>query len=406
MTHGKKKTDRVESTPPEVTVPEARPPDVTVPQARSQEAAIPQAPIPGAGPANRLGLDYAAEAASLPAPPAPIIDVHSHINGLEAVEIYRRAASAYAIELTYSMTRLEDVEAIREAMGGRIRFIAVPNYWAEDDRLYHLGKGFTKRIEQYHALGARIAKFWAAPRATDYGIELGEPGFMRLDAPHRIEAMAAARDLGMIFMVHVADPDTWFATRYADASVYGTKRQQYEPLERVLEEFDRPWIAAHMGGWPEDLQFLTGLMDRHANLYLDTSATKWMVRELSRHSRQDLVSFLRRFRGRVMFGSDIVAGDEHLRPSEGEHEVYERANTPRQAFDLYASRYWALRTLLESEYRGQSPIADPDLAMVEPDRYGPMDAPLLVGKSLPADLLKSIYHDAADELLEPLHEGT
>jgi len=370
----------------------------------SEGAAAPRAALPGAGPANRLGLDYAAEAASLPKPPAPIIDVHSHINGREAAGIYRRAASAYGIGLTYSMTKLEDVEAIREAMGGRIRFIAVPNYWAQDDRHYHLGEGFTKRIEQYHALGARIAKFWASPRATDYGIELGDVGFMRLDAPHRIESMHAAAELGMVFMTHIADPDTWFAARYADASIYGTKRQQYEPLEKLLEEFARPWIAAHMGGWPEDLEFLTGLMDRHSNLYLDTSATKWMVRELSRHSREELVSFLTRFRGRVLFGSDIVAGDEHLRPSEGEQEVYERANNPEQAFDLYASRYWALRTLLESEYRGRSPIADPDLAMVEPDRYGPMDAPLLAGKSLPADLLKSIYHDAARELLEPLHE--
>jgi hypothetical protein len=379
MTHGKETAARSETT-----------------TASAQAGAI--------SPANRLGLDYAAEAASLPRPPAPIIDVHSHINGLEAVKIYRQAARLYGVELTYSMTRLEDVEAIRQAMEGQIRFIAVPNYWAQDDRHYHLGEGFIKRIEQYHALGARIAKFWASPRATDYGIELGEPDFMRLDAPHRLEAMAAAHDLGMVYMVHVADPDTWFATKYVDESVYGTKRQQYEPLERVLEEFDRPWIAAHMGGWPEDLAFLTGLMDRHANLYLDTSATKWVVRELSRHSRQDLLSFLTRFRGRVLFGSDIVTGDEHLRPSEGEHEVYERANNPRQAFDLYASRYWALRTLLESEYQGQSPIADPDLAMVEPDRYGPMDAPLLAGKSLPADLLRSIYHEAARDLLEPLHE--
>jgi hypothetical protein len=369
------------------------------------EAASASASTQALSPANRLGLDYAAEASRMPAPPAPIIDVHTHINGLEAVEIYRQAASTYGVELTYSMTRLEDVQAIREAMDNRIRFIAVPNYWDQDNRRHHLGEGFIGRIERYHALGARIAKFWAAPRSIDYGVEMGEPEFMRLDAPHRLEAMTVARDLGMIYMVHVADPDTWFAAKYTDASLYGTKRQQYEPLERVLEEFDRPWIAAHLGGWPEDLHFLTALMNRHPNLYLDTSATKWMVRELSRHSRDELLAFLTRFRGRVLFGSDIVTGDEHLRPAEGDHEVYHRANSPAEAFDLYASRYWALRTLLESDYEGESPIADPDLAMVEPERYEKMDAPRLMGKSLPADLLRSIYHDAARDLLEPLHEG-
>jgi hypothetical protein len=97
-----------------------------------------------------------------------------------------------------------------------------------------------------------IAKFWAAPRAKDYAIEMGDPNFMRLDHPIRIEAMQTAHDLGMIFMVHVADQDTWFATRYRDWAKYGTKKSQYEPFEKLLDRFTQPWIAAHMGGWPED----------------------------------------------------------------------------------------------------------------------------------------------------------
>ena len=111
--------------------------------------------------ANRLGLDYAAEASRLPPPPASIIDVHSHINGREAARIYRRVAELYGVGLTYSMTRLEEVEPVRDALEGRIRFIAVPNYWAEDDRRYHMGAGYVKRIESYHEKGARIAKFLA-----------------------------------------------------------------------------------------------------------------------------------------------------------------------------------------------------------------------------------------------------
>jgi len=354
--------------------------------------------------ANRLGLDYAAEASRLPPLPVPITDVHAHINGREAVAVYRRVAERYGIQMTYSMTKLEEVEAIRESLEGRVRFIAVPNYWSKEDRKHHMGEGFIKRVEAYHALGARIAKFWAAPRARDYGIEMGDPGLMRLDAPHRIEAMRAASALGMVFMVHVADPDTWFATRYRDAARYGTKREQYEPLERLLEEFGQPWIAAHMGGWPEDLEFLAGLLERYANLYLDTSATKWMVRELSKHRREQVVAFLRRFKGRILFGSDIVTDDEHLRQSEeGTHEISGQVNSPREAFDLYASRYWALRTLLEMGYEGESPIADPDLSMVDPERYGAMDAPVLRGLALPEDVLVSVYHMAAHDLLAGLH---
>ena len=125
---------------------------------------------------------------------------------------------------------------------------------------------------------------------------------------------------------------------------------------------------------------------------------------LSRHSRDELIGFLRRFRGRILFGSDVLTTDEHLAPGTGEQtEMRRRANSATEAFDLYASRYWALRTLLETAYKGESPIADPDLAMVEPDRYDETDAPPLMGKSLPHDLLRSLYHDAAHDLLEPLY---
>lgn len=352
--------------------------------------------------ANRLGLDYTAEAAALPPPPAGIVDVHSHISGTKPAEIYRRVTELYGIELTYSMTQLEEVDAVHDVLGDRIRFIAVPNY-AGEDRRHHHGRGFVERIEAFHAKGVRIVKFWAAPRGVDYGREIGEADLLRLDSPARLEAMELAARLGMIFMVHVADPDTWFASKYTDAALYGTKRQQYEPLEMLLDRYTQPWIAAHMGGWPEDLQFLTGLLGRHDNLYLDTSAAKWMVRELSKHSRDDLIAFLRRFRGRILFGSDIVAADSHLVRSEEEFEMFNRASSAEEAFQLYASRYWVLRTLFETDYAGESPVADPDLALVDPDRHTEMDAPRLSGKSLPPELLRSIYHDAAHELLDPFH---
>ena len=78
-----------------------------------------------------------------------------------------------------------------------------------------------------------------------------------------------------------------------------------------------------------------------------------------------------------------------------------QASSPEEAFDLYASRYWALRTLWESDYEGASPIADPDLAMVDPERFGPLDSPQLSGKRIPRELLEHLYHDAAVTLLAP-----
>ncbi|MCA9286837.1 MAG: amidohydrolase family protein [Phycisphaerales bacterium] len=363
-------------------------------------SASPTARSPFVNPSNRFGLDYEAEAARLGPPPVAISDVHTHIAGRKAARLFQRVMSLYGIERCWSMSPLEQVEPLQDVLGDAIQFIAVPDYWSKDRSHAH-GKGFLDRIRAYHAKGARIVKFWSAPRGIDYAAESGAPGLLRLDSESRIEAMDLASSLGMLFMTHVADPDTWFATKYADAERYGSKRSHYEPLERMLERYAQPWIAAHLGGWPEDLEFLDGLLARHDNLHLDSSATKWMVRELSRHSAADLESFLRKWSGRVLFGSDIVTSDEHLVPAAEKNEMASKGNSPEEAFDLYASRYWALRTLFETDYLGESPIADPDLAMVDPARFGPMDAPELVGKRLPRDVLEMLYHGAAARLLGP-----
>lgn len=344
-------------------------------------------------PSNRFGVDYRAEAASFAPPPVPIVDAHSHVHGTEAARILRDSMDLYGIERIHSMTRLADVEAIRGVLGDRIRFIAVPDFGDPDRRAAH-GPRFLESIKHFRAAGAEVCKFWAAPRGIDFGHEVGEPRLLALDAPHRRAAMDEAASLGMSFMAHVADPDTWFATKYADRSRYGSKRDHYEPLERLLTEYRVPWIVAHMGGSPEDLGFLSSLLEAHPNLHLDASATKWMVRELSRHPAADLRAFMARWQGRILFGSDIVTNDDHLRGGEKRNEMAAKASDRESAFDLYASRYWALRALWETDWDLESPISDPDLAMVDPARH-PHDAPRLRGAALPPDVLAAFYRGAA-----------
>lgn len=342
-------------------------------------------------PANLLDWDYLERAAASP-PPHPITDVHTHLHGREAVACYRDVAAAFGVEHTWSMTHLDEMETVRGILGDRVSFIAVPDYRRSDERLAVM-HDFPAHVERCHAEGARIAKFFAAPRLRDAGIEIGQPGAFALDAPPRVAAMEAAVDLGMAIMVHVADPDTWFAGRYADAAVYGTKADQYEPLEALLDRFDVPWIAAHMGGWPEDLAFLDGLLSRHPRLHLDTSATKWMIRELSRHDSETLTGFLDRWQGRVLFGSDILTADDHLRDAGGTACTPSPASSLQEATELYASRYCALRTLLETSYEGPSPIEDPD---------SPGGRSTLRGAALPTDLLGMLYGRAAEAFLASL----
>ncbi|MBL8746630.1 MAG: amidohydrolase family protein [Phycisphaerae bacterium] len=349
---------------------------------------------------NLIGLDYRAEAGRMSRFAHGIIDVHTHINGDRAAAIYQEARELFGVRLTYSMTQMMHAESVKRVLGDSVRFIATPNF-GETDRSRAFGEGFIEAIDRWYDLGARMVKFWSAPRGRDIGREAGDWRIVTLHNPLRRKQMDHAAAKGMMFMVHVADPDTWFKTKYSDASRYGTKREQYEPLEVLGSEYPRvPWILAHMGGWPENLDFLDGLLTRHPNFYLDTSATKWMVRELSKHPSDRMLEFHTKWSGRILFGSDIVTSEAHVGGAYTGGPPTGESSTPEEAFDLYASRYWALRMQYESRHEGRSPIADPDLMMVEPGKYDEAASPMLRGHGLPGELLRVMYHDAARELLE------
>jgi hypothetical protein len=134
------------------------------------------------------------------------------------------------------------------------------------------------------------------------------------------------------------------------------------------------WIAAHMGGDPEHPDHLQALIERHSNLYFDTSATKWQVREVSRHC-DGVRTVIEKHPGRFLFGSDLVTRHHLVR-------------------DHYVSRYWCQRTLWESTWRGRSPIADADYLTetAEP-------SPPLSGLGVSQEVLTQVYHANAIRLL-------
>ncbi len=345
---------------------------------------------------NRQGVDYRQMAAGFARFGRPIIDAHAHIHGKMASTVYREVQELFGVGVTYSMTQLHLCEEVREVMGDRVRFMCIPTF-SHPDKGHAFRAGYLEAIEEYHTrFQASVMKIWSSPRVREI-VPDGERDVWAIDSEWRVRQCELAVSLGMKIMVHIADPDTWYRVKWNDAKRFGTKRGEYEALERMLERFKVKWVAAHCGGWPEDLEFLTGLLARHENLHLDLSATKWMVRELSKHSRSEFLEFLQRHKGRILFGSDIVTLDDHVTAKKGMPESIksDQASSPEQAFDLYASRYYALRTMYETTGDQESPIADEDLKMVEPAKFDAMSAPVLRGFALPRDVLENLYIDAA-----------
>jgi hypothetical protein len=314
----------------------------------------------------------------------PLIDAHAHVMitrpgdpkdgppkgtgpgaSIAQAETMLDVAREFGIVRTYSMCLPDDIPPLRERFGAALGFngpIHKKSIDEPDDAAYRL-------LDHFLELGVEMIKFWSAPRGRERGLFV--------DAPWRVEAARRARAAGVrTIMVHVADPDNWFRSVYADAAKFGTKPEQYVGLERMMQQFpDMTWIGAHMGGDPEHPDHLESLLERYPNFYLDTSATKWQVREVSARPAA-IRALICRFPDRFLFGSDLVTRHDLVR----EH---------------YISRYWCHRTLWESDWHGRSPIADPDYTP------GPGEGPTppLVGLNLPEDVLEKVYLRNASRLL-------
>jgi hypothetical protein len=309
-----------------------------------------------------------AQADGFAAPPpravaCPIVDMHTHMGEPATNHELVEAARRYGVTRLGAITLLDEGLALRRRYPGEIEVVARPPLTpppaktaARDDRPPE--ERALETIPRAAANGVRVIKFWFAPRIRDRLDFLFDSP--RLD---RVLDAIAAHRLGIL--VHVSDPDRWFERKY-DPAKYGTKADQYPMLEHRLRRYPTiPFLAAHMGGDPEHLDHLADLLTRYPNLYLDTSATKWIVRELGRQ-REAARAFFRRWADRICFGTDQV--------------VIKESDRVR-----YLVRYWVHQMFWETDLVCPSPIPDPDAD----------GTPMLRGLDLPADVLEQIYWKTA-----------
>lgn len=331
---------------------------------------------------NVTGHDYS-QRSHLRYTLTPIIDFHSHVTmtapsdqkdgpaggagaaGTTAgAETMLAIGQQFGVKTTVTMCPVQDIAPLRAKFGDQLVFNGMINKKPDeaDDVAYKL-------FDDFVAAGVKVIKFWSAPRGRDRGLYV--------DAPWRVECLRRAAKAGIKnVMVHVGDPDVWWKKQYQDTAKYGTKAEQYVPFCRLMREFPQfNWIAAHMGGDPEHPDHLQAMLEEFPQLFFDTSATKWQVREVSPHA-EAISRLVCRFPGRFLFGTDLVT----------RHGLTE---------EHYVSRYWCQRTLWESDWSGPSPIADAD----NQDVSTPFGTPVLRGVNLPPEVLKQVYTENALKLL-------
>lgn len=295
----------------------------------------------------------------------PIIDIHTHTRTFDGFDEYIRSMDYFCVAKAVVIAAADIAHDLKKAHPYRIEIaLMTPFHLLEEpDRLASEGPGVVREAADY---GCRIVKFWFAPRSRDRWPVL-------FDDPHLVPLMDEMEKQNMSAIVHVADPDIWFETRYTDSSIYGTKTRQYVPLENVLKRHPGiNFIGAHLAGNPEHLDFVADLLDKYPNYYVDTSATKWIVREISKKP-DEARAFFGKYRKRILFGTD-----NFVMPDRDTH--------------LYNTRYWAHQTLWETDMQVQSPIHDDDFG----------GKPTIHGIDLPPDVLEDIYLKNACRLLPEL----
>lgn len=239
-----------------------------------------------------------------------------------------------------------------------------------------------REIENMAAEGYSIAKMWAAPAWRNY-VGNGQLDFSLMDS--RLTPMfEKLEEKGYTLLIHVSDPDTYYATTYANASFFGTKEAHLDELERLIQSYpDLQFQLAHFGAQPEihRLPRLAKWFEEYPNIVVDTASSRWMARELSKNPKQAR-QFLIKYSKRILFGTDASLSQMN---SVIESSEFTAAQSP------YYVRYLAQRILWETKER-QVPLPFPD------DDTRDTGGTFINGLNLPQRVLHDLYWGNAQRL--------
>ena len=223
----------------------------------------------------------------------------------------------------------------------------------------------TLRDEGYH-----MAKMQSAPVMRGRTSATLEE--LRMDEDEMARMFDAMKDEGIPFLLHLSDPDTYYATRYIDSSIYTSKERDLRELEGVLKRHGSMKLQlAHFGSQSEihRLDNLARWFDTYPNFNIDTSSARWVSRELSKDPKRAR-EFIIKYQDRIVFGTDCV--------------------TWRPERDYYEGRYLALRLLLETAVEHR-PLPFPDADTID------SGGTFINGLNLPKDVLRKIYWQNAKD---------
>lgn len=298
-------------------------------------------------------------------PRYPVIDAHNHLGPVFGGEWSARAVTELLAEMDAA-----GVEAMVDLDGGSGEALSVaiarwqalhpdrfvvfagldPDSWAGDE---HFGETEATRLRDSVARGAGGLKVWKT-----VGLGARDPqGRLVLPDDERLDPIwAAAAELGVPVLIHVADPVAFFepldATNERWEELQGHSDWHFWPpmseadpggfpaFDSLIDGLDTvlgrhpgtTFIGAHVGCAAEDLDRVGAMLDAHPNYHVDIAAR---IGELGRQPYTAREFFLR-WADRIVFGTDTPGDPDTNRiyyrflETRDESFQYDTGETPGQ----------------------------------------------------------------------------
>jgi predicted TIM-barrel fold metal-dependent hydrolase len=269
----------------------------------------------------------------------PIFDAHTHGIDPDSLDLLVTIQKKFGIQKAVLISHSPGImEYARSTYPGRFIFA---KYFSGTMRFTDGPHNLAREILIAPDEGYDLVKMQSAPimRAR----AKADSGELRLDGDEMSPMFEAIKQASIPFILHLSDPDTYYASRYTDTVYFGTKERDLKELEGVLSRYpDIKFQIAHFAAQPEihRLNNLSRWFDSYKNFTIDTSSARWMSRELSKDP-ESARELLTKYSNRIHFGTDCVAFTDDS--------------------SYYDGRYLSLRLLLESSVRNVPlPFQDAD----------------------------------------------
>jgi len=264
----------------------------------------------------------------------PVIDVHNHVN--DARSAGRERISPTQVLDVMDHCNIQSLviltggwaEALQRVVDEMVkpypeRFMVFTQLdWTNLDSPDFSGQ-MVKRIDDAVARGARGLKI---TKELGLRVRFKNGELLSPDDPKLDPIWAECGRLGIPVAIHVTDPEAFFhpvngtneryeeLIAFPDWSFYGP---QFPSKDSILQARNRVFarhpntifIGLHVGNWPENLDYVSDVLDRYPNTYVEFGARQ---AELGRQPRRARRFFLE-YQNRILFGTDAPPSEEMYR---------------------------------------------------------------------------------------------